>query len=68
MKVTKEMLIAFIKTKEPPLDDVYMVQEEHPFWSKYGYMSYGIGDLWKWSNNLCELDLLELEEIVNKLK
>lgn len=62
----KEMLIALIKTKEPPLDDVYMVQEPHPFWSKYGFMSYGIGDLWKWGN-LDKLDLLELEEIVKKL-
>jgi len=61
------ILIAFIKTHEPPLDDVYMVQKNHPFWSRYGYMAYGIGDLWKWTCDFNKLEVSELEEIVKKL-
>ena len=62
------ILIAFIKTHEPPIDEVYMVQEEHPYWSKYGYIKYGIGDIWVWTFDFASLSIKELKEIVIKLE
>jgi hypothetical protein len=67
MEATREILISFIQTNQPPVNDVYMVQKKHPFWSKYGCMIYGIGDLWKWTCDFNKLSISELEEIVNKL-
>jgi len=68
MEINKEMLISFIKTHEPPMKDVYMVQEEHPFWSKYGRMIYGIGDKWEWTCDFSKLEISELEEIIKRLQ
>jgi len=56
----RDLYVAYIKSQEPPLKDVYMVEKENPYWSKYGRMSYGIGDVWHW---LCDFDKLSDDEL-----
>lgn len=66
MNITRKMLIAYIKSQEPPLDEVYHVQEDSPFWSQFGRMRYGIGDIWEWKD-LSKLDEAVLIEIADRL-